>query len=158
MRPDPETIRSLVAFLEEEGLEEVCYEAAGARIRVRKQPTMAQVVPVGAVAPQPDPVAAPSGPKTPVPKPPSRRKPEHWRDLLSPMSGIFYRATGPGTEPFANVGDVVDVDQTIGLVEAMKTFNEVAAEFPGRVVEFYVQDADPVQMGQPILALERLEV
>ena len=77
--------------------------------------------------------------------------------VTAPMAGIFYRAASARAEPFVKAGDRVEVGQTVGLVEAMKTFNEVAAEFAGRVIEFRVEDAEAVQRGQPILALEPME-
>lgn len=157
MRPDAETIRSLVAFLEEEGLEEICCEAGGVRVRVRKEMVLsATSVPVGPVA-APGPVVV-AKPKAPAPPAAPAATPANWRELLSPMAGIFYRAASARAEPFVREGDRVEAGQTVGLVEAMKTFNEVAAEFAGRVIEFRVRDAEAVQRGQPILVLKPMEV
>jgi len=160
MRPDPETIRSLVAFLEQEDLEELSYEADGTRIRVRKESVPVQFVPAERIVPHPRRDILPPRPKAPAPPPipPAPPKDENRRDLLSPMAGIFYRAPMPGAEPFVKKGDDIEVGQTIGLVEAMKTFNEVSAEEPGRVLEFYLEDGGPVQAGQPVLAFQPAEV
>jgi len=156
MRPDPETIRSLVAFLEQEGLEELSYEADGVSVRVRKEPSPVLSPPAVQVVRQVKPVPPPE-PKPVAPLPAGTERATRGQDLLSPMAGIFYRSSSPGAEPFVKVGDLIDTGQTVGLVEAMKTFNEVAAESAGRVIDFYVQDGHSVQKGQPILAVEPLE-
>jgi len=157
MRPDPEMIRSLVDFLEKEGLEELYYEAGGARIRVQKRPTAASAAPVHVVPLQTQAVPLAKVEK-PKPQPAAKPAEKRGRDLNSPMAGIFYRAPSPGAEPIVVVGDEIEPGQTVGLIEAMKTFNEVTAEFAGKVLEFYVQDSEGVREGQPILCLAPSEV
>ena len=74
--------------------------------------------------------------------------------VVSPMVGTFYCAPKPGADPFVRVGDVVEAEQTVGLVEAMKLMNPVVAEAPGRVVEILAGSGQPVEFGQPLIALE----
>ncbi|MCY3800504.1 MAG: hypothetical protein OXG46_02895 [Chloroflexi bacterium] len=68
-------------------------------------------------------------------------------DIATPVTGVFYRAPIPGGEPFVSEGDVVHEGQVIGVVEAMKIFNEVVAQMAGKLVKFIVQDGEEVQEG-----------
>ena len=68
-------------------------------------------------------------------------------DIATPVTGVFYRAPIPGGEPFVSEGDVVREGQVIGVVEAMKIFNEVVAQMAGKLVKFIVQDGEEVQEG-----------
>jgi len=71
----------------------------------------------------------------------------------APMLGTFYRAPGPGEPDFVDVGEEITVGQTIGIIEAMKIMNEIAAESGGMIVEFLVESGQPVEYGQPLLRL-----
>jgi acetyl-CoA carboxylase biotin carboxyl carrier protein len=73
--------------------------------------------------------------------------------VTSPMVGTFYHASEPGADPYVSVGDQVEPGQVVGIVEAMKLMNPIAAEVPGTVVEVLVGNAQPVEFGQPLLAL-----
>jgi acetyl-CoA carboxylase biotin carboxyl carrier protein len=73
--------------------------------------------------------------------------------VTSPMVGTFYRAESEGAEPFVEVGDLIEVGQTIGIVEAMKLFNPIAAECSGVVLEVLAENAKPVQFGDPLVRL-----
>jgi acetyl-CoA carboxylase biotin carboxyl carrier protein len=74
--------------------------------------------------------------------------------VLAPLVGTFYRSAQPGAKPFVEVGDVVDVGQTVCIVEAMKLMNEVAAGEGGKVAEIVVENGDPVEFEQVLLYLE----
>lgn len=76
------------------------------------------------------------------------------KTLNSPMVGIFYSAGAPGDPPFVNVGDVVAVGQTIGLIEAMKVFSEIPAESAGRIVEAIAVSGTLVQQSEPLFRIE----
>ncbi|WP_319461705.1 acetyl-CoA carboxylase biotin carboxyl carrier protein [Micromonospora sp. RTP1Z1] len=93
---------------------------------------------------EPDPVVA----AEPPPPEPGRRT------VRAPVVGTFYRAPEPGAVPFVAVGDLIRPGQVIGIVEAMKLMNEVTADQAGRVVEVLVDDGQPVEYDQPLLALE----
>ncbi|MCQ4040803.1 acetyl-CoA carboxylase biotin carboxyl carrier protein [Streptantibioticus rubrisoli] len=77
--------------------------------------------------------------------------------ITAPMVGNFYRAPEPGAPPFVNVGDLVEQGQDIGIVEAMKLMNPVQAERAGRVAAVLVEDGQPVEYGQPLIALEPVD-
>ena len=70
------------------------------------------------------------------------------------MAGVFYRASTPGTPPFAEAGDRVEFGDTVGLVDAMKLFNEIPSPAAGTVVRFLVQNEQQVEADQPLLILE----
>jgi len=74
--------------------------------------------------------------------------------LKAPMVGVFYRAPMPESPPFVNEGDHVAPGDVVGLIEAMKIFNEVQAEAAGRIVEFLAKNEEFVSLGQPLLKLK----
>lgn len=73
--------------------------------------------------------------------------------INSPMVGTFYRASAPGEKPFANVGDLVDENTVVCIIEAMKVMNEIKAEMRGTIARILVEDGKPVQYGQPLFEL-----
>ncbi|HEY1357705.1 MAG TPA: biotin/lipoyl-containing protein [Thermoleophilaceae bacterium] len=77
--------------------------------------------------------------------------------VLAPLVGTFYRAAQPGAKAFADEGDVVEVGQTVCIVEAMKLMNEVAAGEGGKVAEILVKDGEPVEFEQVLMYLEPAE-
>jgi len=74
--------------------------------------------------------------------------------INSPMIGTFYRSSSPDKPPFVSVGDTVNVGDTICIIEAMKLFNEIEAEVSGKIVKVLIDDATPVEYGQPIFEIE----
>ena len=70
--------------------------------------------------------------------------------LLSPLPGTFYRKPAPDKPVYKNEGDTVAVGDVIGLIEVMKSFNEVKAEVAGRIVKFLADNEEPVMAGQPL--------
>jgi acetyl-CoA carboxylase biotin carboxyl carrier protein len=113
-------------------------------------------------APDRSPAAAPAaGPAVPPARPgpaaDGGTEPEPGPPRLlvrAPTVGVFYRAAEPGAPPFVEVGDVVQADQQIGVLEAMKLMSRINAEHAGRVVEILAANGDPVEFDQPLLALE----
>jgi acetyl-CoA carboxylase biotin carboxyl carrier protein len=88
----------------------------------------------------------------PEPAPPANPA-DHPGVVKSPMVGTVYRRASPEAKPFVEVGSVVKAGDKLLLVEAMKTFNEILATKAGKVVEIFVEDATPVEFGQPLLAI-----
>ena len=80
--------------------------------------------------------------------------PNNWKAVTSPLLGTYYRKPAPEAPPFVEIGDEVDVDTVVGLVEAMKVFNEVVADVKGRVVRVASADATLVQPGDVLLWIE----
>jgi biotin carboxyl carrier protein len=75
-------------------------------------------------------------------------------EVRAPMLGVFYRASQPGAPPFVQLGQTVGANDTIGLIEVMKLFNQVSAGVEGRVVEIVVEDGAFVEHGQVVLIVE----
>jgi acetyl-CoA carboxylase biotin carboxyl carrier protein len=79
---------------------------------------------------------------------------DHLVPAVAPMVGTFYRAASADAAPFVNEGDLVDEGQVICIIEAMKLFNEIQAEVRGRVAKVLVENASPVEYGQPLFLLD----
>ena len=76
------------------------------------------------------------------------------KTIMAPIPGTFYRAASPDQPVFKNKGDAVDVGDTIGLIEVMKTFTPIVAEEAGVLVAFHIENEDPVMAGQPLYDIE----
>ena len=143
-----ERIREIVRIVQESGIAEVTIEEEDFRVTVRSTDetaapaTIANAAPLAVDEPGPAPVAARAGGLVPV---------------ESPMVGVFYRQAKPGEPPFVDVGDVVVPGQTLCLLEAMKLFNELKAEVEGVVRAVHVENGSPVEFGQLLFELERLD-
>lgn len=74
--------------------------------------------------------------------------------IKSPMVGTFYRASGPGTDVFVKVGDYVEAETTVCIIEAMKVMNEIKAEVAGRITRIATEDATPVSYGQVLFEVK----
>jgi acetyl-CoA carboxylase biotin carboxyl carrier protein len=74
--------------------------------------------------------------------------------ITSPMVGTFYRAPAPDADPYIEVGDLVEIGQTVCIVEAMKLMNEIESEIKGRVTRIMVENAQPVEFGQKLFLVE----
>ena len=81
-------------------------------------------------------------------------KPDKLVAITSPMVGTFYRAPAPDADPYVEVGDMVEVGQTVCIVEAMKLMNEIESEVRGRVVQIPVENSHPVEFGQKLFLIE----
>jgi acetyl-CoA carboxylase biotin carboxyl carrier protein len=81
---------------------------------------------------------------------------DRYETINSPIVGTFYRKPSPEAPPFTEVGAVVEVGQAVCLVEAMKMFNEIEAEFRCKIIEILKEDAAPVEFGEPLFKVERL--
>ena len=74
--------------------------------------------------------------------------------VVAPLTGVFFRAPNPTSEPFVEIGDWLEQDTIVGLIETMKVFNEVTADCRGRVVSFLVESGELVHAGDPILLVD----
>lgn len=73
--------------------------------------------------------------------------------VKSPIVGTFYRSPGPTADPFAKIGDRVDVGTVLCIVEAMKLMNEIESDTAGEIVKVFVENAQPVEYGQPLFGV-----
>lgn len=145
---DQEMIRDLAALLKETELSEIEIEQDDLRIRIARHSSRS----VEVAAPPPAPAQA--TPAAPAPTAGSEEAGNHPGALKSPMVGTAYYAPAPGAAPFVQVGDSVKAGQTVMIVEAMKTMNQIAADRSGTVSAILVDDAQPVEFGEPLLIIE----
>ncbi len=153
---DKELIRELANILNDTDLSEIEVEQEDLRIRVsRAAPAPATVYAAApaqyAPAPAPAaPVAAPSA----LPAAPAAPARNPANTVSSPMVGTVYLSPAPGARAFIEVGATVKEGQTILIVEAMKTMNQIPAPKSGKIVEIIVNDAQPVEYGEALVVIE----
>ena len=160
---DNESVKALIAELVEvmEGskLSELEVEVEGVRIRLQKEPpkgkaelitvaaapvmngTQTVVVPTGVV-----PAASPTATDT--------DDDSKYKHIDAVMVGTFYAASAPDADPYVEVGDIVNEETIVCIIEAMKVMNEIKAEITGKVVEVLVNNGEPVEYGQPLLLID----
>ncbi|HTI84499.1 MAG TPA: acetyl-CoA carboxylase biotin carboxyl carrier protein subunit [Acetobacteraceae bacterium] len=143
---DPDAIRALAAVLAETGLSEIEIQEKDSRIRVVRAGVAPATV---AVAP----VALTATPATAVPIP-APDESSHPGAVTSPMVGVAYLSSEPGSPPFVTVGETVTAGQTLLLIEAMKTFNQIKAPKAGTVARILVANSTPVEYGEVLMILE----
>ena len=142
---DQDLIRQLASLLKETDLTEIEIESDDLRVRVARQVTTVSVpVPMAAT------VSVPTGPGSAASGPAIT----HPGLVTSPMVGTAYRSPEPGARPYVDVGDAVSEGQTLLIVEAMKTMNQISAPRAGRVTRIMVEDGQPVEFGEPLLIVE----
>lgn len=150
--PDPKTldkdlaaIRALADVLDDTGLTEIEIERGGARLRVAKGGAVA--APVAMAAPA---VAAAPAAESAAPVPAAN----HPGAVNAPMVGTAYMSSTPGAAPFVAEGATVSVGQTLLIIEAMKTMNEIKATKAGTVTKIMARDAEPVEFDEPLMIIE----
>jgi acetyl-CoA carboxylase biotin carboxyl carrier protein len=143
-------VRQLAALLDETGLTEIEYESGAVRLRVARQPAPVATAAASAAAPAAAPAAPAASPAAAAPAPDAR----HPGAVTSPMVGTAYTSPEPGTPEFVKPGDRVREGQTLLLIEAMKTFNEIRAPRAGTVSLVLVRNEQPVEYGDVLLILE----
>jgi len=141
---DQELIRELAQLLSETGLSEIEIEQNGLRVRVARQMGVAAVP---AAPGMPAPVAAPVPPGAIDPT-------KHPGTVASPMVGTAYLAPEPGAKPFVDIGSTVQVGETLLIIEAMKTMNQIPAPRSGTVIQILIEDGTPVEFGEPLMIVE----
>jgi acetyl-CoA carboxylase biotin carboxyl carrier protein len=144
---DSALIRELALLLDETSLTEIEIERAGLRVRVARNISIAASMPSTFAAP-----AATSAAAAAVVAPADIAK--HPGVVPSPMVGTAYWASEPGAKPFVEVGSKVSVGQTLLIIEAMKTMNQIPSPRAGTVTQILVEDGQPVEFGEPLVIIE----
>ena len=159
MNLDFNAIQGLIEVSDRCDISELVIEYDGVKIEIRrdrKKDGHTFVLPSGAVY---EPPAVQTVQSTAKVSPPVKETEEDYSQyykVLSPLVGVFYRAPWPGAPPFAEPGDKVSAGQTLCIVEAMKLMNEIKSEIRGKVIEILVENAEPVEFGQPLFLIEPL--
>lgn len=149
---DTGLIRELAAILREGDLGEIEIEHDGLKLRVSRP--SAPVVHAAPAAPAPGYAAAPAPAAPAALSAPAAAAAVPAHAVKSPMVGTVYLSADPQSKPYVNIGDKVKAGDTLMLVEAMKTFNPVEADRAGTVKAIYVQNAQPVEYGEPLVLIE----
>jgi acetyl-CoA carboxylase biotin carboxyl carrier protein len=144
---DSALIRELALLLDETNLTEIEIERAGLRVRVARNISIAASLPTHYAPAAGAPVAA-WGP------PPVADIAKHPGMVPSPMVGTVYWASEPGAKPFIEVGARVTAGQTLLIIEAMKTMNQIPSPREGTVTQILIEDGQPVEFGEPLVIIE----
>ena len=149
MRVDTEMVKTLAQLLSENDLSEIEVEDGDRRISVKRK---IQAAPVAAPAYAPAPAPAPAA-ASPAATAPAAAEGPAAGSVPSPMVGTVYLSAEPGSKAFVSVGDRVDEGDTIVIIEAMKVMNQIVAPRAGTVTAILVQNAEPVEYGQPLVVI-----
>jgi acetyl-CoA carboxylase biotin carboxyl carrier protein len=148
-------IKEMIALMNENGLMELEIEKEGMRIKLKKTSSGIEFIPGSPIAleghkyiqQQASTQAAPSG---------SPEAAVKTVEIRAPMVGTFYRSPSPEAPPYVERGQIVEPGQVICIIEAMKLMNEIKSEIRGKILEILVDNAEPIEFGQPIFLIEPL--
>jgi acetyl-CoA carboxylase biotin carboxyl carrier protein len=143
---DSALIRELALLLDETSLTEIEIERAGLRVRVARNISIAASMPTNVQPAAAAPLAAAAVDLADFAK--------HPGVVPSPMVGTAYWASEPGAKPFIEVGSKVTVGQTLLIIEAMKTMNQIPSPRAGTVTQILIEDGQPVEFGEPLVIIE----
>ena len=147
---DSALIRELALLLDETSLTEIEIERAGLRVRVARNISIAASMPASFQQA----AAAPAAPIPPVAPAAIADLAKHPGVVPSPMVGTTYSSPEPGAKPFIEVGTKVSVGQTLLIIEAMKTMNQIPSPRAGTVTQILVEDGQPVEFDEPLVIIE----
>ena len=150
---DIRKVKKLIELLEESGVAEIEIHEGEESVRISRHMPGVQVAAAPMMmpaAPAAAPVAAPPAAAAPPPEP----EIPAGHIVKSPMVGTFYRSSSPGASAFVEVGSKVNVGDTLCIIEAMKMLNQIEADKAGTVSAILVENAEPVEYGQPLFVIE----
>ena len=152
---DMRSLRQLVKLMNENDLSEIDLRNETQRVRLRKRGSevVPMVTPAPVLVPTPAPAPRPAAAEPPTALPVSAPAVQHI-EIKAPMLGTFYRASSPDAEPYVQVGSHVEKETIVCIIEAMKVFNEIAAEVQGKIVAILVESGQPVEYGQPLFRVD----
>ena len=147
---DIRKVKKLIELLEESGVSELEIHEGEESVRISRHPTGGApmyMAPHPGMA-MPAPAAAAAAAPAAEPNIPSGHV------VTSPMVGTFYRSSAPGNKSFVEVGQRVDIGETLCIIEAMKMFNQIEADKAGSIKAILVENGQPVEYGQPLFVIE----
>ncbi|WP_018982354.1 acetyl-CoA carboxylase biotin carboxyl carrier protein [Salinimonas chungwhensis] len=152
---DIRKIKKLIELVEESGVAELEITEGEESVRIHRGPSasaapLSYTLPASAPAPQQAPVSAPA----PAPAPEAQDNTPPGHQVKSPMVGTFYRASSPTAKSFCEVGQTVEVGDTLCIIEAMKMMNQIEADKSGVVKAILVENQEPVEYEQPLFIIE----
>ncbi len=144
-------LKELLAIMEAHDLCEIEIEEGDTRIRLKKSGAGAGEVVTPTVVHVPAVVPVLQAQQQ---EPEPEEATEETTEITSPMVGTFYRASAPDAEPFVSVGDPLEMDGVLCVIEAMKVMNEIRSETEGEIVAILVEDGEAVEFGQPLMVVK----
>ena len=141
---DKREIEEIIALFEASSLSELEVEKEGIRVRLKKEISASSSVP--------------AAPVTKLPSEKEEKKEEMDAGLIpikTPMVGTFYRSSSPESPPFVEEGEVIETEQVVCIIEAMKLMNEIKSEAKGKIVKILVEDGHPVEYGQTLFLIKK---
>jgi len=149
---DLRKLKTLIELVESSGIGELEVQEGEERVRITRAPAAgALAAPANAVYATASPLVTPTVAAAPIETPAPIEPEGHF--VKSPMVGTFYRAASPGAKPFIEVGDAVQVGDTLCIIEAMKLMNEIEADKAGVVKQVLAENGQPVEYGQPLVVI-----
>lgn len=149
---DIRKVKKLIELLEESGIAELEIHEGEESVRISRHSSASAPAPVSYAAAPAAPAAAPSA--APAAESTTEDALPSGHVVTSPMVGTYYSAPSPGAKPFVSVGDTVAEGDTVCIVEAMKILNQIEADASGTVKAILVENAQPVEYGQPLMIIE----
>lgn len=157
-------LRKLIKLVEESDIEELEISSWGKSVRIRKtvldhrpSPTVPARTEAAVVVEPPLPSAtAPALPPQEAAPQPAAPPAQDIVEIKSPMVGTFYRRPSPEAEPYVEVGDIISPGKVLCIIEAMKLMNEIESEVSGKILKILVENAQPVEYGQPLFQVQLL--
>jgi acetyl-CoA carboxylase biotin carboxyl carrier protein len=148
---DLRKLKTLIELVESSGIAELEIEEGEERVRITRAVAAGAAPPaVSATVPAVTVPGAGAVAVAPEPSPPAEQE---GHQVKSPMVGTFYRAASPGAKPFVEVGDAVEVGDTLCIIEAMKLMNEIESDKSGVVKQVLAENGQPVEFGQPLVVI-----
>ena len=154
---DIRKVKKLIELLEESGVAEIEIQEGEESVRISRYSQSAPPAPAPMAAPVAPPPAAPPAPApaaAPAAEPATEAEVPEGHVIKSPMVGTFYRAPSPGASPFVEVGQQVNVGDTLCIIEAMKLLNQIEADKAGTIKAILVENGQPVEYDQPLFIID----
>jgi acetyl-CoA carboxylase biotin carboxyl carrier protein len=156
---DIKDIQELLKFMNRSTLTDVEIEQKDFRLRIQRKAegivyTQAPVIQQPVVQQAPPAQAPVSQPATPVAESKPADGGKNLKEFKAPFIGTFYRSSSPDKDAFVKVGDSIRSGQVLGIIEAMKLFNEIESDVEGKIVKILVENAQPVEYDQPLFLIE----
>ncbi len=155
---DIRKVKKLIELLEESGIAEIEITEGEEAVRISRYPNTVPVAAAPAAMPMQTqaPMAAaapPAAPAAPAAAPEASPAQAGHR-VAAPMVGTFYRSASPEAEPFVKVGDMIQVGDTLCIIEAMKMMNQIEADVSGKLLSVEAENGEPVEYGQDLFVIE----
>ncbi len=153
-------VKELIEFISKSGLSEVSLKTNKIELSIKKHRT--ETIKEEYIVSAPTQIAdnVNKSPANIIPPPPAPPKiasnSKNTITVNSPMIGTFYTSSSPDADPFIKVGDIIKAGDVVGIIEAMKLFNEIESEVEGKVLKVLADNASPVEFDQPLFELETI--